>query len=772
MNQKLARQQAAVIIGIWVLTLWACIRILVAPEITRQSEALSYSLDNALSYLRHIAAKPHPVGSPAHDTVAGYLLKQIAALGYRAEVQETIASAQFTLPKPFIKAARIKNIMVRVAGKLHRDAVLISGHYDSAETSPGAADDGTAMASMLEVLRILKQSGPPQNDLILLFSDAEELGLLGSRAFVERHPWAKDCRLALNFEARGNKGTLLMFETSERNAQLIEHYAQSSVHPVASSLMFSVYKKLLHNDTDFSVFREAGMPGMNFAFIEGGTDYHTQLDNLERLDPRTLALQGKNMLELARHFADADLSTLGQDGDLGYFNLPFGKLFLFSLDDHLPLHFASITWLSFTLLVFAVGYPHRNGIRQYFLQGAIFLLQVGLIAGINFVLHAGLMRVYENYRQLPEPYNATLYFFAACCMTTAAFMLIHAGLRRWIKLHEFSAVIVWLWLAAGIYLALEFPGGVFFAVVPGLMMAVDWTFRLFWSGLRQTLITGICSSAVLVIVAPTLYLAHHALGFHADWLLMIITVLTLGLLSPAVDMLYRALGQKLPVFFLGAAVILLIQADRSSDFSRDRPRPDSIIYAWDGVNNTARWLSYDTEPDAWTRQFLTAAPAITQSGIFEDFVPIRRMLVKETPPVRLLATPDVVVVRQQITEGKKYLGIRIRSRRNAPLIRLSAETLKDTLQIYADNQLIYQKNNSVLPPGFIEFHGLRAEGIIFTFVLPAATRMKTLEIVEIRPDLDEIRQANFKPRPENTFPMRSSSLMPVDAVILRQSYPL
>src|SRR5690606_5428236 len=114
----------------------------------------------------------------------------------------------------------------------------------SAETSPGTADDGAALASMLEVLRILKQNGPYQNDLIFLFSDAEELGLLGSRAFVERHPWAKDCRLALNFEARGNKGVLLMFETSDRNARLIEHYARAAVQPVASSLMFSIYKKL------------------------------------------------------------------------------------------------------------------------------------------------------------------------------------------------------------------------------------------------------------------------------------------------------------------------------------------------------------------------------------------------------------------------------------------------------------------------------------------------------------------------------------------------
>jgi hypothetical protein len=744
---------------------------LTVPEIEKKSEASAYSVDNALLHLRHIAAEPHPVGSKAHEAVADYLLDQIAALGYRAEVQETIASTQAAFPKTFVKAARIKNIMVRVAGKTHRGAVLIAAHYDSVETSPGAADDGMAAASMLEVLRILKQDSPAQNDLIFLFSDAEELGLLGSRAFVGQHPWAKDCRLALNFEARGNKGVLLMFETSEHNARLVEHYARAAIQPVASSLMFSIYKKLLHNDTDFTVFKEAGIPGMNFAFIEGWTDYHTRLDNLERLDPRTLALQGENMRQLVRHFADADLTHLGQGGDLGYFNLPFGKLFLFSLEGHFPLFIAGIVLFSFILLALIAGYRRRCATRQYFLQPLIFLLQVGLIAGINFVLHAGLMQVYETYRWLEEPYNSTLYFFAACGITVATFSLLQAGLRRWLKLREYAAGVLCIWLALGIYLALEFPGGVFFAVIPGLAMVVDWTLGLVWSGMRQTVMAGICSSIVLIIVAPTLFLAHHALGFHADWLLMILVALTLGLLSPALDTLYCALGRKLPAIFLAGAVILLIQADRSSGFSRDRPRPNSIVYAWDGISQTARWLSYDAEPDAWTRQFLTAAPAITHAGIFEDFVPLPRMLAREATPVRL-AAPDVTVVEERFAEGKTYLGIRVRSRREAAWIRLKAENIAKASQIYADNKLIYQQSSVDFPIDSIEFHGLPAEGVTFTFVLPASVRIQTLEIIETRSGLDEVWQANFKPRPENTIPRRSSSLMPVDAVILRHTYPL
>jgi hypothetical protein len=771
MDTRLARQQAFVIVLAWTLAFWACSRMLTVPDIKPEAEAFTYSTGNALSHLRHIAAEPHPVGSSAHAEVTGYLLEQIAALGYRAEVQETLASARFDLPKPFVKAARIKNILVRVDGKAQQGAVLIAGHYDSAENAPGAADNGAAVASMLEVLRLLKHSDPPQNDLIFLFSDAEELGLLGSRAFVERHPWAKDCRMALNFEARGNRGMLLMFETSEPNARLVGHYAEAAVQPVASSLMFSFYKKLLHNDTDFSVFREAGIPGMNFAFIEGWTDYHTRLDNPERLDVRTLALQGQNLLQLARHFADADLSALDQESSVGYFNLPFGKLFVFSLDGHFPLWAAAVVLVSFLLLAIAEAVYCRRRIGQYFLQPAIFLLQIGAIAGINFVFHAGLMQVYGNYRWLPEPYNAEFYFFAACCLTAASFMLLHAGLRRWLKLREYAAGVLCIWLAAGIYLALEFPGGAFFATVPGFLMAVAWMLGLFLTGMGAPLITGLCSAAVWIIVAPTLYLAHHALGFHADWLLMSIAAATLALVSPALNPLYRAFGRKLPILFLGASLILLIQAHRLADFSPERPRPDSIVYALDGASNTARWLSYDPEPDEWTRQFLGAKPAVSRTGIFEDFVPARRLLVRETEPVRL-AAPDVKSLEPRLEEGKQHFALRIRSQRDAPVIRLKAENLAEALQIYTDNQLIYQKDASTPPLEFIELHGLRSEEVKFTFVLPASGQMKMLEIIEIRRDLDEIWQENWKSRPESTIPMRSWSSLPVDAAILRRFYPL
>jgi hypothetical protein len=113
--------------------------------------------------------------------------------------------------------------------------------------------------------------------------------------------------VALNMEARGTSGRSLMFETSDDNAWLVDVYARSVRSPLTGSIFYEIYK-LLPNDTDFSIFKEAGMAGMNFAFIENAVYYHSPGDNLQNLDPGSLQHQGENVLAIARTLAGMDLS--------------------------------------------------------------------------------------------------------------------------------------------------------------------------------------------------------------------------------------------------------------------------------------------------------------------------------------------------------------------------------------------------------------------------------------------------------------------------------
>ncbi|WP_041233046.1 M20/M25/M40 family metallo-hydrolase [Cylindrospermum stagnale] len=64
-------------------------------------------------------------------------------------------------------------------------AILVAAHYDTVNSSPGADDNASGVAVVLEVARILA-SRPIPRTLQLAFFDKEEAGLLGSRAFVSK----------------------------------------------------------------------------------------------------------------------------------------------------------------------------------------------------------------------------------------------------------------------------------------------------------------------------------------------------------------------------------------------------------------------------------------------------------------------------------------------------------------------------------------------------------------------------------------------------------
>jgi Zn-dependent M28 family amino/carboxypeptidase len=184
---------------------------------------------------------------------------------------------------------------------------LLVAHYDSVPTGSGASDDGAGVAAMLETARALKAGPLPKNDVILLFTDGEERGLLGAQAFADGHSWASDVAVVLNLETRGNTGAARLFEVGDQNGWIIGEFAKAVPYPVANSGSTAGYQ-LSGSDTDLTVFLDTGLPGLNVAYLEGLAHYHTRLDTVEALDAQSLQHLGSYALALTRQFADADLS--------------------------------------------------------------------------------------------------------------------------------------------------------------------------------------------------------------------------------------------------------------------------------------------------------------------------------------------------------------------------------------------------------------------------------------------------------------------------------
>lgn len=265
-----------------------------------------------------------------------YIVSELEKLGLEPQLQEgyTISKWGGNLAKPI-------NILARIKGTANTKALMLLTHYDSNPHSAiGASDAGSGVVTILEGLRAFLADGKqPKNDIIIGITDAEELGLNGADLFVNQHHWAKDIGLVLNFEARGSGGpSYMLIETNGGNANLIKQFvAAHPKFPVANSLAYSIYK-MLPNDTDLTVFRRDGnIEGFNFAFIDDHFDYHTKMDNYERLDRNTLEHQGSYIMPLLHHFSQANLDQVKSTEDYIYFNVPFFNTVIYPFSWIIPM---------------------------------------------------------------------------------------------------------------------------------------------------------------------------------------------------------------------------------------------------------------------------------------------------------------------------------------------------------------------------------------------------------------------------------------------------
>ena len=327
-----------------------CIRYRPPSPKRADAPAADFSAARARQYLQGLVGDgtPHPIGSAANEQVRSRILSELLKMGYAPEVQRDTACSRFGA------CGEVKNVLARLLGSEPGPAVLLAAHYDSVSAGPGASDDGAGVAAVLEIARALEAAPPPRHTIILLIDDGEEAGLLGARAFVQSHPWAKDVGAAVNLDARGTSGPSLMFETGSANAWLVHVFSRAVKHPMASSVFYTAYK-LLPNDTDFTIFKAQGYQGFNLAFIDNASQYHTPLDNFANADPASMQHQGENALALLRALSNEDLGNLPR-GDAVYFDL--FALWIVSWPSSWTVWFAA---LALVLIILAISKLIRVG---------------------------------------------------------------------------------------------------------------------------------------------------------------------------------------------------------------------------------------------------------------------------------------------------------------------------------------------------------------------------------------------------------------------------
>lgn len=639
----------------------------------------TFSAKRAMAHLEHIAKVPHPVGSSANAEVRDYLLTQLRALGLEPEVQSAVGVTRTAAGG---NAGKVHNVLVRVPGRTPGKAVMLSAHYDSVPTGPGAADDGASVAAILETLRALRSGPPLEHDVIVLLSDGEEATLLGAEAFVASHPWAADVGLALNFEYRGNSGPMMMFETSIGNGGLIPGFAQAAAHPIGSSLLYEVYK-LLPNDTDMSPFKRAGIPGMNFAAIESPYSYHAELDRPELLDQRSLQHEGELMLSLVRHFSRQDLSSLAAP-DHVYFDVPGALL-------HYPASWALPLALGAAALLAGLLWQGRRPAQlpqlrtgRALLAIPAFLLMLALLAGAAQLLWRAITLAHPQYTQFIGPYNSHWYLLAFMALVAGGYVALQAALARWFSALELAAGAMLCWQAILLASAVAMPGVSYVFMWPLLLMLAALALllapraRALSSQWRATWLLAAAAPSILVF-APLLRSLYVGLGPKSVMVPAAVLVLLLGLLSPLLELLTRR--WLLPLLPLGAGALALVAGSATAGYSAAQPRPSELSYVFDGAAGAAHWVSGNPEPDPWSETYIDAGKG--RQAMPQLFGERPGVWWSGSAPAAEIAAPRIDVVSDSSDGKQRTLQLSVVSVRQAARLTVAVEgatVLSSTLQ--------------------------------------------------------------------------------------------
>ncbi|WP_445159327.1 M28 family peptidase [Mesohalobacter salilacus] len=722
------------------------------------SKKEEFSTDRAFKHVEALAKNEHYVGSPKHSYTRNYIVNQLEKLGLKVHTQQNYSLNQygeFSIPE---------NILAKIEGSNPKaKALLLMSHYDSEpHSSFGASDAASGVATIIESVRaFLASNKVPENDIIICFTDAEEVGLLGANLFVDKHPWAKNVGLVLNFESRGSGGpSNMIIETNHGNSKMIEAFAESELkHPMATSLMYSVYK-MLPNDTDSTVFREkADIPSFFFAFIDDHFDYHTALDTPNRLDKNSLSHQGEYAFNLLKHFSQISLNdNLKSNSEMVYFNLPELGMFYYPFDWKWWIYAANVILF---LVVLFLGFKSKSiNRREIFLGFMPFFISLLSAFVLGYFGWKVLFWIYPEYSEILQgfPYNGHNYIFAFVCLSLWLTFIIYRRFQKKLNPHNalFAPLIFWFTICALINVYL--PGASYF-ILPvgfGIIAFAMATFK----EIPNLFVVWFLSLPCIGLIIPLIQFFPVGLGLNMIVISTMFCVLIFGLLYSFIG--YLPFKKTIGIIFFLLGVAFLIVAHVNSDFNKSQPKPNSLVYLLDKTNQKAYWNTYDNSLDSWNKRF------------FEDTIDSEKIVLQSKYSTGFIYTSNADYINFENADyditidtlDNNYAKVKLKITPNSPTKRIELYMNKDynfksfkVNRQEADSLKIDGKNYHIFKarfwPRLLTYHVVNQEDLNIEFV--SKLPIPKLEIYESRFDL--LKNDKLK------VPKRSPKMIPKPFVV-------
>ncbi|HOZ48992.1 MAG TPA: M20/M25/M40 family metallo-hydrolase [Candidatus Hydrogenedentes bacterium] len=712
-----------------------------------------FSAQRAFQHIQAACTEPHAAATAANRRVIEYIVSTAEAMGAHPETFSVTLARGNTFDD-------VTNVLVRLRGSAPTKAVMIVAHHDSVQWGPGASDDFGGCAAMLETIRALLASPPLKNDIIFMFTDAEERGLVGAEAFCLEHPWMADVALVLNFEARGTCGPSLMFETGPDNGWLIPHFVKAASHAVASSLMADVYLKM-PTTTDYKIFKRYGLQGLGCAYIRNLAYYHTPNDSPENVNLGSLQQHGYYAIDVARYFGSIPLEDIREPNAV-YFNLVGHQLVCYPGSWVVPL---TVVVLLLVLAVLALGFIRRRLTGRGVLLGVAALVTSALCAALlaaGFIIVAWLVYnrgtgmplfrhgmldanawISENWHLL---YQNTKYFVACVALTLYVVSVFHIAFRKRVKAEELlaGAVIVCVPLLVGV--TFLFEGGAYLVQwsLIGICVALAATILRREDandGVGWAVFLSLCAAPALLLILPSLFMMNDATGAVIAPAVMFGMTLLFSMLSLHLAVLARPWRWAVPVVSGVAAVTVFITALLLNGTSAGQPLLKSVAYGLDLDRDQAYWISSDHRLDAWQRQFF---PEAAERQSIAEFIPGEGSAYLKAPaPKAVFSTPTLEVIEDQRAEDHRSLRLRLDTPDRPPRLHLS---LPEGIQVL--EATVNGKPAARAAHWSLNYRNYARESSDLTLVLKTGGESVELTAVECFLSLPKSSELGYEPMPD------------------------
>jgi hypothetical protein len=649
------------------------------PPQARELETPSdqFSAMRAFVQLEDILAEnvPHPAGSAANKRIRQRLEDKFSALGLEPQIQSDLICGT-----KFPGCTEVENIIAVQKGSdpalSGGKAIMLTAHYDSVAAGPGAGDDGAGVAAILEIARILSTGSPLANDVIYLITDGEESGLRGAELFAKDHPLMGRIGVIVNAEARGASGPAFMFQTSANNKKLIDIFAPKAPHPAANSLSVEIYKRL-PNDTDYSVYKDIGVPGLNFAFVGGASLYHSERDDLAHLSKNSLQHLGESALAAVRQLGSQNIDQLEAKSDSTYFDVFSKKIIAWPAPWNTPLAGLAILLIT-VLMVRQAPFSAKRIMQSTLILVGLVLLPILVGWLLSFPLGKW-PQMHPLDHAFPWPGRIALIGAAVMIALTVSKIT-----PRWLAPKAILLGAYWLLAVLALVMSLVMTGATYLLLVPALLFCLGAGLdmlgkskTLFWAahlGFIGALYMAISNFITMDVVA----------NFPMSHVKMVPLVFLTLTLAPLLATHWQASKTSArPAFVVTALVLLLatLIGNRVPGFSSDHPRGQNLVYLENADTGKAEWISEvvgGQDPD-----FLQKAGFPARKAPYQLYGMYDQKRIFKPAKTRHLPAPRFTLISDETVGNVRTITGEISSAGQATVLALGfdADALPTTLSI-------------------------------------------------------------------------------------------